>query len=276
METRQQGSKEAQGQFGPYPADGGMVGYRIPLARPRWTYILLGINVTVFLAMTVFGAINGLGLNGSQNSHVLLFFGAMQNQSAAQGEYYRLLTSMFLHIGLIHLAFNSYALFILGQDVERLYGSSRFLVIYFLSGLGGSLASFVLHTGGGVSAGASGAIFGLIGASIAYFYVHRNVFGQSGQAQLRSLLILAGFNLFLGFTIPFINNLAHMGGLVFGALLGWILAPKYQAPSVFRPAADGALTLEDSTTIGRRLPMLLMVTVVMGVLLLAGTVRWSS
>ncbi len=192
-----------------------MVGYRIPMARPRWTFILLGINIAVFLAMTVFGALNGLGLSGSQDSRVLLTFGAMQNQLIAQGEYYRLLTSMFLHIGLIHLLFNSYALYVVGQDVERLYGSARFLVIYFLSGLGGSLASFVLGAGG-ISAGASGAIFGLIGASIAYFYLHRKTFGHRGQAQLRSLLMLAGINLVLGFTIPGINNLAHMGGLVFG------------------------------------------------------------
>lgn len=256
-------------------SDGGLVGYRIPMARPRWTYILLGVNVTVFLAMTAFGAINGLGLNGSQDSRVLLIFGAMQNQLIAQGEFYRLLTSMFLHIGLIHLAFNSYALFILGQDVERLYGPVRFLLIYFLSGLGGSLASFVLGAGG-ISAGASGAIFGLIGTEITFFYLHRQTFGQRGQAQLRSLLMLAGINLVFGFTIPGINNLAHMGGLAFGALLGWILAPKYQAPSVFRPTADGALTLEDSTTIGRRLPMLLVVTAVMGVLALVGTLRWGS
>ncbi len=214
--------------------DGGLVGYRIPMAKPRWTFILLGINVAVFLAMTVFGALKGLGLGGSQDTRVLLIFGAMQNQLIAQGDYYRLLTSMFLHIGLIHLAFNSYALYIVGQDVERLYGSARFLVIYFLSGLGGSLASFVLGNAG-VSAGASGAIFGLIGTEIAYFYLHRQTFGQHGQAQLRSLLMLAGFNLFLGFTIPGINNLAHMGGLVFGLALGWILAPKYQAPSVFTP-----------------------------------------
>jgi rhomboid protease GluP len=255
--------------------EGGMVGYRIPMARPRWTYVLLGVNVAVFLAMTVFGALNGLGLNGSQDSRVLVIFGAMQNQLIAQGDFYRLLTSMFLHIGLIHLLFNSYALFILGQDVERLYGSARFLLIYFLSGLGGSLASFVLGAGG-ISAGASGAIFGLIGTEIAYFYLHRQTFGQRGQAQLRSLLMLAGINLVFGFTIPGINNLAHMGGLVFGALLGWILAPKYQAPSVFRPTAEGALALEDSITIGRRLPMLLAVTVIMGVLLLVGTMRWSG
>lgn len=259
-----------------YPApDGGMVAHRIPLARPRWTYILLGVNVALFLAMTLFGAVNGLGLNGSQDTRVLLIFGAMQNQMIAAGDYHRLLASMFLHIGLIHLLFNSYALYVVGQDVERLYGSARFLLIYFLAGLGGSLASFVLGTVN-VSAGASGAIFGLFGASIAYFYLHRKAFGTRGQAQLRSLLMLAGINLFLGFTIPGINNLAHLGGLVFGILLGWILAPEYKAPSVFNPTSDGALTLEDGVTIGRRLPHLLAVTAILGLLMLAGTLRWGG
>jgi len=259
----------------PPPAQMAQVGFRIPMAQPRWTFILLGINIAVFLAMTLFGALNGLGLNGSQDTRVLVLFGAMQNQLIAQGEYHRLLTSMFLHIGLIHLLFNSYALYIVGQDVERLYGSARFLLIYFLAGLGGSLASFVLGAGG-VSAGASGAIFGLIGASIAYFYLHRAAFGQRGQAQLRSLLMLAGVNLVLGFTVPGINNLAHMGGLAFGLLLGWILAPKYQAPSVFTPTADGAFTLQDSTTVGRRLPHLLAVTVILAVLAWVGTMHWRG
>lgn len=252
-----------------------MVGYRLPLHKPRWTYVLLAINILVFAAMTLFGLYVGLGLNGTQDTRVLMIFGAMDNQRIPSGEFYRLFTSMFIHIGLIHLLFNSYALYVVGRDVESLYGAGRFLLIYLLAGLGGSLASYVFG-GVGLSAGASGAIFGLIGCEIAFFYLHRGTFGQRGQQQLRSLLMVAGINLVLGFTIPGINNLAHMGGLVFGFALGWILAPKYQAPSVFMPTADAALTLEDSTTIGRRLPMLLAVTIVLAILALIGTQRWSG
>lgn len=251
------------------------VGMRIPLHKPRWTFVLLGINIAVFLAMTAFGWLNGLGLDGTQNVSLLRFLGAQDNQLIAQGDFYRLATSMFIHIGLIHLLFNSYALFVVGQDVERLYGAARFLIIYFLSGLGGSLASYVFG-GVGVSAGASGAIFGLIGTEIAYFYLHREAFGERGKAQLRSLLMVAGINLVLGFTIPGINNLAHMGGLVFGAVLGWLLAPKYAAPSVLTFAGDGALALEDTNTIGKRLPMLLVVTIVLAALALVGTMRWNG
>ncbi|MER2598443.1 MAG: rhomboid family intramembrane serine protease [Caldilineales bacterium] len=241
---------------------------RLPLARPRWTYVLLAVNVVVFVAMTLYGASRGLGLSGSQDSRVLLLFGAMQNRLISDGDYYRLLASMFLHIGLIHLLFNTYALYILGQDVERLYGNTRFLLIYFLAGLGGSLASFVLGGANGVSAGASGAIFGVIGASIAYFYQHHRAFGARGQAQLRNLLTMAGINLVLGFTIPGINNLAHLGGLIFGLLLGFILSPRYEA-TLMDPV------LRDKSSLGARLPALLLVLVVQAALLVAGIVRWG-
>ena len=128
------------------PSPGQTIGMRIPLHKPRWTFVLLGINIAIFAAMTLFGALNGLGINGTQDLQLLVFFGAQQNQLVAQGDFYRLFTSMFIHIGLIHLLFNSYALYVVGQDVERLYGAGRFLVIYFLSGLGGSLGRFTVRT----------------------------------------------------------------------------------------------------------------------------------
>ncbi len=125
------------------PLPGQTIGMRIPLHKPRWTFVLLGINIAIFAAMTLFGALNGLGINGTQNSGPARVLRRAANQMVAQGDFYRLFTSMFIHIGLIHLLFNSYALYVVGQDVERLYGAGRFLVIYFLSGLGGSLVSYV-------------------------------------------------------------------------------------------------------------------------------------
>jgi rhomboid protease GluP len=185
------------------------------MAQPRVTYVLLAINVIVFLAMTIAG--------GSTDTAVLIRFGAKANALIAQGQVWRLLTSIFLHIGPMHLFFNSYALFVLGVEVERVYGSARFLTIYLLAGLYGSLVSFAL--GPNLSAGASGAIFGLLGVMVAYFRRHRETFGERG---LFSLLGVAGFNLVLGFTVPGIDNLAHLGGLVSGAILGWLLAPQYE------------------------------------------------
>jgi rhomboid protease GluP len=200
------------------PAASGPRPLSLPMAKPRVTYVLLAINVLVFLAMTVAG--------GSTNPAVLIRFGAKANALIAQGQVWRLLTSIFLHIGPMHLFFNSYALFVLGVEVERVYGSARFLVIYLLAGLYGSLVSFAL--GPNLSAGASGAIFGLLGVMVAYFRRHRETFGERGRQRLFSLLGVAGFNLVLGFTVPGIDNLAHLGGLASGAILGWLLAPQYQ------------------------------------------------
>ncbi|MCA9871359.1 MAG: rhomboid family intramembrane serine protease [Anaerolineae bacterium] len=247
---------------------------KIPTSKPRWTYVLIGINVLVFLAMTAFGLLNGLGLNGTQDTRVLLIFGAQQNQLVARGDYYRLLTSMFIHIGIVHLAFNTWALYVIGLGLERLYGSVRYLLIYILSGLGGSLVSYLLAPVN-VSAGASGAIFGLIGAEIAFFYRHRKTFGQASQQQLRSLLLIAGINLVFGFTFPGINNYAHIGGLIFGAALGWFLVPQYQVPTVFRPDGENALVLEDVNRLSRQLPVILVILVVMAAILYAGTMRWG-
>jgi len=199
---------------------------RLPMAQPRVTYGLLAINVLVFLAMTLAG--------GSTNPIVLVFFGAKVNQLIVAGQIWRLLTSMFLHIGLMHLLFNSYALFLLGMEVERLYGSARFLVIYLLAGLWGSLASFAFSPH--LSAGASGAIFGLLGTLVAFFLRHREMFGEFGRQRLMSLLGVAGLNLVFGFTVPGIDNFAHLGGLISGTLLGWSLAPNYK---VFWDAHSG-------------------------------------
>jgi len=190
----------------------------LPLAQARVTYVLLAINILVWLAMTAAG--------GSTSTAVLIRFGAKVNLLIAQGQVWRLLTSIFLHIGLMHLFFNSYALFAFGIEVERLYGGARFLVIYLLAGLYGSLLSFAFSPN--VSAGASGAIFGLLGVMVAFFRRHREMFGAWGRQRLFSLLGVAGFNLVLGFSVPGIDNLAHLGGLLSGLTLGWLLVPEYQ------------------------------------------------
>jgi rhomboid protease GluP len=150
---------------------------------------------------------------------------------------------MFLHIGLMHLFFNSYALFAFGIEVERLYGSPRFLVIYLLAGLWGSLISFAF--GPNLSAGASGAIFGLLGVMLAFFRRHREIFGEWGRQRLLNLLGVAVLNLVLGFTVPGIDNLAHLGGLLSGAALGWLLAPQYEV----RRDGEGVPQVKDRTSL---------------------------
>jgi len=164
---------------------------------------------------------------GSQDQEVLLRFGAMYGPLIANGEYWRLLTAMFLHVGTTHLAVNSIGLLILGMQVERLFGHYRFAAMYILAGLSGSVASFAFNSIG-VAAGASGAIFGVFGALVAFFVVRRNIMGEMGRQTLTGLLVLLAINLFYGFASPGIDNFAHVGGFVAGFGLGMAFAPQYR------------------------------------------------
>jgi membrane associated rhomboid family serine protease len=193
----------------------------LPVSKPFLTYIVLGIIAVVWLLMELLG--------GSTNTAVLLAFGANSGRRILlDGEIWRLFTSMFLHIGIAHLAFNAYALFIFGLEMERLYGPDRFIVVYILAGLFGSLASFAARGPFVLSAGASGAIFGVIGMNLAFFLLHRDTFGRFGRQRMVSTLVIIGINLVFGFTVPGIDNYAHIGGLVAGFALGYGLAPRYQ------------------------------------------------
>ena len=204
------------------------VSYPLPLSRPVVTWILLALIVVMFAVETALG--------GSTDSDVLIRLGAKVTPLIADGEYWRLLTSMFLHIGLAHLFFNGYALAAVGTELERLVGPGRFVAIYFLSGLLGSLASFAFSAS--LAAGASGAIFGVIGALGAYFFLHRERLGSWGRARLGNIVFLIALNLFWGFTQPGIDNYAHLGGLLSGAGLGWALAPRYEFDPFNRRVTD--------------------------------------
>ena len=187
------------------------------MQRPIATWVLLGILAVVFAIETMAG--------GSTETEVLVRMGAKVTPFIAAGEYWRLFTSMFLHIGLLHVMLNGYALIVIGTELERFLGWQRFLAIYLLSGLTGSLASYAFSPN--LSAGASGAIFGIIGALAAFFLLHRKQLGSWGQSRLANIAFLIVINIVLGLTQPRIDNLAHMGGLVAGLGLGWALAPRY-------------------------------------------------
>lgn len=174
------------------------------------TFTLIGINIAVFLLMTVLG--------GSTNSKILILFGAKVNALIDMGQYWRLFTSIFIHIGFTHLLFNSYALFVLGMFGERMFGHFWFLFLYLISGLGGSSASYFCSPY--LSAGASGAIFGLLGAIIVYGWKNTHLW-RSGL--ITSLLMVLGINLVFGLLVPGIDNFAHVGGLVTGGIVGLII-----------------------------------------------------
>ncbi|WP_053956187.1 rhomboid family intramembrane serine protease [Inediibacterium massiliense] len=181
-----------------------------PFYLYKW---IIGINIIYFIYMSLHG--------GTQNIYNLIEFGAQYNPLIAAGQYYRLFTNMFIHIGIVHLIFNNYALYSLGKDVESIYGSFKFLILYVFSGLIGSLLSFVFSVS--VSAGASGAIFGLMGAYI-YFGIHRPfVFSSRYGMNLITMLIL---NIVFGLSNPTINNFAHLGGFIGGLLTSFSIGLK--------------------------------------------------
>lgn len=173
------------------------------------TIILSAIMVIVFILMTLAG--------GSTKTQNLILFGAKVNELILQGEYWRLMTSMFIHIGFLHLAFNLYALWILGSFCEEHFGRWRFLIVYFLSGLAGSLASFIFTDA--ISAGASGAIFGILGALVSYAWKKPKLW-RSGFG--KNLIVIIVINLILGVLQPQIDIYAHVGGMLIGLILGFL------------------------------------------------------
>ncbi|HZA27781.1 MAG TPA: rhomboid family intramembrane serine protease [Actinomycetota bacterium] len=180
------------------------------IPRPRSvTTVILGINVVVFAVELALGGASG---------EVLIRLGAMVPFLVATGEYWRLITAMFLHVGILHLLLNSWGLFLFGNLIEGVFGSARFLAIYLVTGFCASAASFAFGGPNRVAAGASGAIFGLLGAWLAYNWRRRGLF--LAQANLRGAMLLIALNLFLGFQIAGIDNTAHIGGLVAGVLAG--------------------------------------------------------
>ena len=190
---------------------------------PYVTWLLLGANIVLFLVTELLG--------GSTAIDVLIRLGAMESWLIASGEYWRLFSAMFLHSGLIHLGFNVIGLLIFGQQLERLYGPARFLVIYILGGLAGSVASYAFNlsvTQYAIGVGASGAVFGILGALTAFFLSNRDKLGKMGRQTLVGLLLLAAVNLAVGFIIPGIDNFAHLGGFAGGLLLGMAYSPRYR------------------------------------------------
>jgi rhomboid protease GluP len=202
------------------------------------TQILLGANVAVFLAMV--GVVLASGGNPLPDfPGDVLLWGANVGPFTLSGQWWRLLTYMFLHGGLFHIAFNMWALWNLGVLCESLYGRWTFGAIYLLTGIGGGLAS-VAWNPHVFSVGASGAIFGLAGALIASFYLGEfSVPRAALSGTLRSLAFFVGFNLFFGGLVRGIDNACHVGGLITGLILGALVARV--APTHDKPLRRAAI-----------------------------------
>lgn len=177
---------------------------------------------------------------------MLLRFGAKYGPAIADGEYWRLLTAVFIHIGIFHLIANTVGLLIFGGMVERAYGMRAFIVIYLFAGVFGNVASYA--AGPTVSAGASGAVFGIVGAFAAYLLANRQVLGDLARRSLWGVAMIVVINIVFGATVGGVDNWAHLGGLLSGALLGFFLVPRLAWG--FRPASS-AFDIEPAPLIGR-------------------------
>jgi len=229
-------------------------------SKPLFSWLILALNLVIWLLMTFSG--------GSTRADVLVRFGAKVPWLIAAGQYWRLLTAMFLHIGLVHLLFNSYALYSLGPQVESLFGRGRFLIIYLLSGLAGSVASYALSAS--LSAGASGAIFGLIAAMAVFVAGHRQMLGRRGSQALTNIVLVILFNLGLSFSVPGIDVWGHLGGLMGGSVVSWLLRPRYRV--VFD--SQGAPQVLDATSLRSKLLPLALVAAALVAITVLGTLRW--
>ena len=175
-----------------------------PITRPVVTYTLIGINVAVFLLQFT------VGINAVAGD-----WGMWPVGVAIGGEWWRLVTAAFLHGSFLHIAFNMYVLFALGPTLERILGHGRYLTLYVLAALGGGVASYAFSDIRTVSVGASGAIFGLMGALV--------VAGRRLRYDITQVLILLGINVVIGFFAPGVDWRAHLGGLITGAVVAAIM-----------------------------------------------------
>ena len=188
----------------------------------RITNVLIAINAAAYVVMGIFGA----GWISVKGMLPYVQFAANNGAATTNGEWWRLLTSMFVHYGLLHLVLNMWALYRSGPLVERLLGRASFTLVYLGSGLIGAVASIVVHGDKIWSAGASGAIFGVYGALLGYMLREKHGLPRLVTSPLiKSTLVFAGYNLVYGAVTPQIDNICHMGGLLAGVILGWLAAP---------------------------------------------------
>ncbi|HEX7425333.1 MAG TPA: rhomboid family intramembrane serine protease [Terriglobales bacterium] len=214
------------------------------------TQVIFGINVAVFVAMTLAVGVSMLNNPAGQD---LVRWGANFGPLTASGQWWRLLTCVFVHGGLLHIAFNMWCLWDLGRLAESVYGHWTFAAVYLIAGLAASLTSVVWNPVI-LSVGASGAIFGIAGALIASFYLGEFSLPRAAMTgMLRSVVMFVGYNLFFGAVIARTDNAAHIGGLIMGLILGALIAKV-------APQHDDVL---------RRIAVLLV-----GVLIVVGGVTW--
>jgi membrane associated rhomboid family serine protease len=240
----------ARGAYGSYPA--------------YVTWAIIAICVAVFLADTVLAGGADISLFGSGGP--LVERGLINAQAVAAGEWWRIFSSAFLHLGLLHLGFNMYALWLFGPIMEQLYGHLEYAVLYLLCAAGGSVLTIIAAPDSS-AAGASGAIFGLFGLAFVVSRRRHLLLGPQARAILSQAGGLLLINLLITFTIPQISWTGHVGGLIVGVLIGLLLAPRNV------PTLGGLWRTPDGRSMAARTPMIMRAAAYLFVaaMLVAGT-----
>jgi len=179
------------------------------------TFSLIGITTIIYITQELSVLLLG--------DDLVIYFGAKINEAIFAGEFWRFITPLFVHAGILHIFVNMYSLYALGPMVEEFFGTPRMLVVYFFSGIMGVILSFAFNPY--PSVGASAAIFGLLGALGTFLLLHRALLGHTGKTYLRQIVFVALLNLALGLA-PNIDNWGHIGGLLAGCALAWFLGPQ--------------------------------------------------
>jgi membrane associated rhomboid family serine protease len=233
------------------------------------TWLIIVINVAVFLIDGALAAAGGFGMFGGGGP--LVNAGAVSRQAVLAGDWWTLLTSAFLHLGLLHIGFNMYALWLFGPIIEQLYGHVEYLVLYLLCALGGSVLT-ILAAPDSAAVGASGAIFGLFGLAFVVSRRRHLLLGPQARSMLSQVGTLLVLNLVITFTIPGISWTGHVGGLLVGGFIGLLLAPSNV------PSLGGLWRTPDGSPLNRGTPWLMRAAAyaLVAVILAAGTLAVTS
>ncbi len=240
------------------------------VGQPSMTWAILAVTVAI--------GVSSILLDQQQ-----LWFDWLQlsKPGVAAGEYWRLFSVVLVHDGILHLAFNMYALYVIGPTVEALYGSTRLLVLYLACGAAGSIASYVFG-GPAPSVGASGAVFGLFGVLLVADRVHKPALTRNARGLTMQIGVLIGLNLVIGFSVATIDNAAHIGGLLAGCWLGLMMVPR-DATTLGSFWATGATT-DGAAAVRGRSPVSARTSALLGLAALAlvicaglviGPLRWG-
>ena len=212
---------------------------KLASSTPYATYAIIGICV-VMAVLT----------QGGGSFETSYRFGARYAPAIAAGDWWRLITPIFLHGGIFHIGFNMFAVYTYGPGLERAFGIARFIALFLAAGFLGNALGFFAGDIGRLSVGASGAVFGVFGAWAVYFYRRRRSDARAEQ-MLRGLGGLIAINLLFGFVVNFVDNWAHIGGLIGGAIIGFALdqgsTRRAKGQSVLIAAAGVAVVLAVGT-----------------------------